>query len=131
MFPRILLFVFCLAMAFTAAHAADGPWVLLSREAAQDVYYGREFKTLETDEIHVSILVDYRSNQMGILSKQSDLKLSCQNNTFTEIANTLYEGNLANGESYRSKNTTNTVTTVSDKSPLTILFRKICNPIPN
>ena len=128
MFPRILLFVFCLAMAFTAAHAADGPWVLLSREAAQDVYYGREFKTLETDEIHVSILVDYRSNQMGILSKRSDLKISCQHNTFTEIANTLYEGNLATGESYISKNTNNTATTVSDNSTLTILFRRICEP---
>jgi hypothetical protein len=131
MYPRILLFVFFLAVAFNATHAADGPWVLLSREAAQDVYYAREFKTLETNEIHVSILVDYRSNQMGILSKQSDLKLSCQNNTFTEIANTLYEGNLATGESYRSKNTTNTVTSVSDKSPLTMLFRKICKPTPN
>jgi hypothetical protein len=131
MYPRILLFVFFLSMAFNATHAADGPWVLLSREAAQDVYYAREFKTLETNEIHVSILVDYRSNQMGILSKQSDLKLSCQNNTFTEIANTLYEGNLATGESYRSKNTTNTVTSVSDKSPLTMLFRKICSPTPN
>ncbi|MEK9963651.1 MAG: surface-adhesin E family protein, partial [Betaproteobacteria bacterium] len=94
----------------------------------QDVYYAREFKTLETNEIHVSILVDYRSNQMGILSKQSDLKVSCQNNTFTEITNTLYEGNLATGESYRSKNTTNTVTSVSDKSPLSILFRRICAP---
>ena len=131
MFPRILLFVFFLAMALNATHAADGPWALLSREAAQDVYYAREFNTLETNEIHVSILVDYRSNQMGILSKQTDLKLSCQNNTFTEIANTLYEGNLATGESYRSKNTTNTVTSVSDKSPLTILFRKICKPTPN
>jgi hypothetical protein len=131
MYPGILLFAFSLAMALNAAHATDGPWVLLSREAAQDVYYSQEFKTLETNEIHVSILVDYRSNQMGILSKQSDLKLSCQNNTFTEIANTLYEGNLATGESYSSKNTTNTVTTVGDKSPLTILFRKICNPISN
>ena len=130
MVPRILLFVFFLAIAVNAVQAADDPWILLTREAAQDVYYDRGFKTLETDEIHVSILVDYRSNQMGILSKQSDLKLSCQNNTFTEIANTLYEGNLATGESYSSKNATNTVTTVSDKSPLTMLFRKICNPIP-
>ena len=131
MVPRILLFVFFLAIAFHAAQAADDPWILLSREAAQDVYYDRGFKTLETNEIHVRILVDYRSNQMGILSKQSDLKLSCQNNTFTELANTLYEGNLANGESYRSKNTTNTVTTVSDKSPLTILFKRICEPTSN
>jgi len=131
MVPRILLFVFFLAIAVNAVQAADDPWILLTREAAQDVYYDRGFKTLETDEIHVRILVDYRSNQMGILSKQSDLKLSCQNNTFTEIANTLYEGNLATGESYSSKNATNTVTTVSDKSPLTMLFRKICSPTPN
>jgi predicted RNA methylase len=131
MVPRILLFVFFLAIAVNAVQAADDPWILLTREAAQDVYYDRGFKTLETDEIHVRILVDYRSNQMGILSKQSDLKLSCQNNTFTEIANTLYEGNLATGESYSSKNATNTVTTVSDKSPLTMLFRKICKPTPN
>jgi len=131
MVPRILLFVFFLAIAVNAVQAADDPWILLTREAAQDVYYDRGFKTLETDEIHVRILVDYRSNQMGILSKQSDLKLSCQNNTFTEIANTLYEGNLATGESYSSKNAINTVTTVSDKSPLTMLFRKICKPTPN
>ena len=131
MYPRILLFVFFLAMASNATHAADGPWVLLSREAAQDVYYAREFKTLETNEIHVRILVDYHSNQMGILSKKTDLKLSCQNNSFKEIANTLYEGNLATGESYSSKNTTNTVMTVGDKSPLTILFRKICKPTLN
>jgi len=131
MVPRILLFVFFLALAFNATQAADGPWILLSREAAQDVYYDQRFKTLETNEIHVRILVDYHSNQMGILSKQSDLKLSCPNNTFTEIANTLYEGNLATGESYSSKNTTNTVTTVSDKSPLTTLFRRICEPTSN
>ena len=130
MAPRILLFVFFLTIAFSATQAADDPWILLSREAAQDIYYDQTFKTLETNEIHVRILVDYRSNQMGILSKQSDLKLSCQNNTFTEITNTLYEGNLATGESYSSKNATNTVTTVSDKSPLRTLFRKICGPIP-
>ena len=130
MYPRILLFVFFLTLAFNATQAADGPWILLSREAAQDVYYDRGYKTLETNEIHVRILVDYHSNQMGILSKKTDLKLSCQNNSFKEIANTLYEGNLATGESYSSKNATNTVTTVSDKSPLRMLVRKICKPIP-
>ena len=130
MYPRILLFVFFLTLAFNATQAADGPWILLSREAAQDVYYDRGYKTLETNEIHVRILVDYHSNQMGILSKKTDLKLSCQNNSFKEIANTLYEGNLATGESYSSKNATNTVTTVSDKSPLRMLVKKICEPIP-